>query len=508
MSRSIAVALVLVTVACGRSEILPIEGTALDALSYGRSWRIYLAGHTGDAWVPTKRGWPVEFSIAPPLPAGLHLDSHSGAIDGTPSTVAPEATHTITAANAHGEISTTLTIAVLDGWMVDDAVDGEDVTPGDDVCATAAGGCSLQAALEESGAGSEGRIIVLPAGTWDLGVPRTTWQSVALVGAGESETFIDLQGGGGIELKGESAELADVTVKNAESGAVAIHEAALRVSHVTFANNRNDISSGGYGALGITGGTSDIEYITVRDSESWTGSGVAMHGAGTHSVRSSSFVNNRSHKFDNATGALSVGWQSHLEVFDSYFANNRANGGGAAIFTEYGATLRVVSSTFYANGSAGSAGAVFVGMHRPGDASFASCTFVANQGSVAALLVASGSTMTLVNNLFAGNTSDNGDCRGAVISLGGNVGTVEDCSSGPLDVVVTGAVIDGIPADHGGPVPTIALPASSAAVDAGVDEECPATDARSLPRPVDGGDGAGGPPDGIAACDAGAFELQ
>jgi hypothetical protein len=55
---------------------------------------------------------------------------------------------------------------------------------------------------------------------------------------------------------------------------------------------------------------------------------------------------------------------------------------------------------------------------------------------------------------------------------------------------------------YGGPTLTHALPATSAALDAGALANCPASDQRGLPRPDDG-DGVGG-----AACDVGAFETQ
>ena len=57
-------------------------------------------------------------------------------------------------------------------------------------------------------------------------------------------------------------------------------------------------------------------------------------------------------------------------------------------------------------------------------------------------------------------------------------------------------------ADNGGPTRTLAIVAASALLDGGNPADCPATDQRGEPRPIDG-DGDGSP-----ACDIGAFEAQ
>ena len=64
---------------------------------------------------PTSSGGTVtSWSVSPSLPAGLSLDSSTGAISGTPSAVTSSAAYTITASNTGGSDSTTLTITVND----------------------------------------------------------------------------------------------------------------------------------------------------------------------------------------------------------------------------------------------------------------------------------------------------------------------------------------------------------------------------------------------------------
>lgn len=55
------------------------------------------------------------YSINPPLPAGLSMDSKTGIIQGTCNTVTKSSAHTVTVSNVKGHASTTVTIAVAAG---------------------------------------------------------------------------------------------------------------------------------------------------------------------------------------------------------------------------------------------------------------------------------------------------------------------------------------------------------------------------------------------------------
>jgi hypothetical protein len=62
---------------------------------------------------PAVTGSGITYSIDPALPSGLLLNPTSGVISGTPSVAAASAIYTVTATNAGGNTSTTLTVAVL-----------------------------------------------------------------------------------------------------------------------------------------------------------------------------------------------------------------------------------------------------------------------------------------------------------------------------------------------------------------------------------------------------------
>src|SRR5262249_28295743 len=80
--------------------------------------------------------------------------------------------------------------------------DAPDVAPGDGVCATAAGTCTLRAAVMEANAHIDADRIILPAGVYELTTPTgpyasaefgdlDVWASLDIRGAGADVTIID-----------------------------------------------------------------------------------------------------------------------------------------------------------------------------------------------------------------------------------------------------------------------------------------------------------------------------
>lgn len=61
---------------------------------------------------PTVQGLIEEWSVEPALPPGMSLDPRMGSVEGTPTEVVPKGSWTVTARNAEGESSTTLSFAV------------------------------------------------------------------------------------------------------------------------------------------------------------------------------------------------------------------------------------------------------------------------------------------------------------------------------------------------------------------------------------------------------------
>lgn len=69
-------------------------------------------GQAITADTPTVTGTVTSYAVSPALPAGLSLNTSTGAISGTPTAVAAQATYTITASNSAGSTSATIQVTV------------------------------------------------------------------------------------------------------------------------------------------------------------------------------------------------------------------------------------------------------------------------------------------------------------------------------------------------------------------------------------------------------------
>src|SRR4051812_28637704 len=85
-------------------------------------------------------------------------------------------------------------------FTVDTTVDALDVLPGDGICATAVGECTLRAAIQETNALPGADTITLPAGTYlltlgsgdlDASGDLDVRDTLAIEGAGATTTIID-----------------------------------------------------------------------------------------------------------------------------------------------------------------------------------------------------------------------------------------------------------------------------------------------------------------------------
>ena len=92
-----------------------VNDVAPSALTYSPTSFTLTKGTAMTTVTPTTSGGPVtSWSVSPSLPAGLSLDSSTGAISGTPTAVTSSATYTVTASNTGGSTTADLTIVVND----------------------------------------------------------------------------------------------------------------------------------------------------------------------------------------------------------------------------------------------------------------------------------------------------------------------------------------------------------------------------------------------------------
>lgn len=100
---------------CGCSGTRNSNPTSLppSSLSYAASAVTYMVGTAIAPDIPTVSGGAVtSYSVVPTLPAGLSLSSSTGAITGTPTKVLAAANYTITASNASGSATASVSITV------------------------------------------------------------------------------------------------------------------------------------------------------------------------------------------------------------------------------------------------------------------------------------------------------------------------------------------------------------------------------------------------------------
>jgi gliding motility-associated-like protein len=90
-----------------------IVAVAPSGLSYATPQTYRVNGNAISNLVPTIAGDPSTFSVSPALPAGLSLNATTGVISGTPTLATPTADYTVTATNAGGNTTATISITVV-----------------------------------------------------------------------------------------------------------------------------------------------------------------------------------------------------------------------------------------------------------------------------------------------------------------------------------------------------------------------------------------------------------
>lgn len=257
-------------------------------------------------------------------------------------------------------------------------------------------------------------------------------------------------------------------------------------------------------------GTLALENVIVSNNNG------CLNNIGTLTVTDSVFSHNDGPNFG---GALVN--HGHATVDRSNFVINAAGIGGAAVFTDTGATLEVNDSAFVSNTggfdpNTGRGGAILnFGTTTVNNSSFS--------GNVAGSLGDGGAientgTLTVDSSTFSGNVAESasalnnlgtatvrrtiivGNCEGTVTSAGDNIASEDSCFADSV-VLNDRRNLDphvGVIGEYGGPTVSIPLLQGSPAIDAVIVNAagCSGTDQRGVGRPL-----------GLR-CDIGAFELD
>jgi len=440
-------------------------------------------------------------------------------------------------------------------FEVDTEVDAVDGDPGDGVCETGDGDCSLRSAIQEANALPSDDSIVIPEGIYVLTIPGTDDDSgqsgdldvlgdVVITGAGSAATVVD---GGHADrvfhvLPGVAVRMEGLTVRkgwatgpsgpSGEGGGI-YNQGSLTAEDLDIFGNTAEFAGGGLsnpadatlktskirgnvapngGAIGNSLGGADnrlaiIDSVVADNRDDFGGSrgGIFVPTAITEIVRSS-IVNNV------GVGVMN-GNERQLTIEESTIANN-VNAGrlgeddGGAIAAIGPVIIR--NATISGNSANGHGGGITGG----GPLTMNNVTLVNNvadadgngDGNGGAIYWPDGPDRPeIANSLIAGNSVVGGEakaeCYGLVISLGHNLFGSSTCSSPAPGDIVSDQTLIGPLADNGGPTQTHALLEGSPAIDAGNPVQpgsggtaCQPADQRGVSRPRGN------------ACDIGAYE--
>lgn len=276
---------------------------------------------------------------------------------------------------------------------------------------------------------------------------------------------------------GNTVVLDSLTISNgnvAGDGAGILNFGNLSVLDSVLSGNASTAGNGGGGIANY--GTLSVDNSTIaQNSAVFAGGGVVQIDGGNATLTRCTLSGNSA---PQGAGAMlqSVTLNSSMTISNCTISGNSGTltGSGLANFASgsgTSSTLTVTNSTIANN--TGPVGAVVTGVN------------------------AGAATVTLRNNIYAGNSADNVrlDAPAVITSLGNNLSDDATGGGGPGDLINTDPLLAPL-AIYGGSTATHALLPGSPAINAGSNAGAPATDQRGVARPQQ------------ATVDIGAFESQ
>src|SRR5919106_360007 len=286
-------------------------------------------------------------------------------------------------------------------FVVNDASDRVDQSVSDGVCRSAAGTCTLRAAIQQTNALAGADTIVLPAGTYSLAIPPVNQNladngdlditdSLSISGAGAASTIVD----GGTPPSGAAPErrgldrLFEVTANGgtvsfsnlaitdgyaAEYGGGILNNSTAAISLTASTLTGTSAGKTGGAIDNHVGGTLDVQNSTLSGNAALeSGSALNNNRDGVVTVSNSIVSANSAAAVgldEGLTGAGAIANNAELDargaitVTQSQISDNRAGGArpGAGISNDGAGILVIDQTTFSKNRSTGDGGAIFNG---------------------------------------------------------------------------------------------------------------------------------------------------
>jgi CSLREA domain-containing protein len=358
-------------------------------------------------------------------------------------------------------------------FIVNSTKDAVDANPGDGICATATGECTLRAAIQETNAllgttneifvpGAVYQITIAGAGeecaaTGDLNITN----NLILSGAGPQATIVD---GGGLD---RVFQILPSQPQCNIPGSPATPQ--VIISGMTVRNGNvvaNSDSGGGIfnGIANIQGGFLTLKNVLVTGNAATFGGGI-MNGWGASADIDGVTITSNTAAYGAGIYTRDTG---QVKISNSTISGNTASTGGGGIDTWFNASLALQNVTIAQNTASIGAGI---------------------NSEFNTKIVSPQRTIIAENN--------GANCAGTIVSRGYNLDSDSTCSfTLPSDLPGRNPLLGPLQY-NGGPTPTQALGNGSPAINAGgvPANGCPPTDQRYYLRPGDG-----------IACDIGAFE--
>lgn len=330
------------------------------------------------------------------------------------------------------------------------------------------------------------------------------------------------------------------TATNSAGGAIHGLRSDIAITNSTFTNN---ISNGGGqgGAIYVDGARPNNGVVRITGG---TFSGNTAHNQGgamyVHLYQNNdavtidgvSFMNNAVNGGSLALGGAFSGGNGRVTILNSLFSGNVVDrpgdldGSGGAFASAETAVITIANSTFTGNRAEGMSynanGGAIYNVNNPQQFQIINSTIAGNFAGWVGGGISSTTNGRLINTIVANNTADNGpntwqiqqQCSAQLVNGGSNIQYPPKnpnpnffnetiCAN---NITVVNPLLGAL-ANNGGPTQTMALPASSPAVDAGNQAHCTASpvsdrDQRGYFRTFDGNG------DGVFSCDIGAYEFS
>src|SRR6266849_3564832 len=361
-------------------------------------------------------------------------------------------------------------------FQVTTTTDAPDASPGDGICADAAGQCTLRAAVQEADAQPSGSAITImvPAGTFPLklGVLSVTANTITVQGAGAAATTVDGRNASQVFNIGPAASVTlgqlAIIDGNASLGGGIQNAGTLAVTNSTVTAS---VASNGGGIYNVQGGTLDLAGTTVSQNVAGRDGGGLENNGGTLQLSLSAVSGNKA----SLAGGGIVNFFGTVSISQSTIAGNAASGanseGGGGIANGDG-TLTVDKTTISGNMSPKTSASVL-----NSDTLTLSYVTIASNSSG----IVNTASVTATGTIIAGSTQGP-NCFGNRFQepSGFNLDSGTSCRlSQATDLTSTDPLLARL-ASNGGPTQTQALEAGSPAIDHGGTSAngCPPTDQR------------------------------